>query len=267
MKDILPCFTPNEMEELGLGENGFYTSNPHFNPNIFFNYYKENKHVENVERYREMVSEAYYKYMQETTDLNAQKLLELGWNPEVAYNSISEMLVTECTKERLNDIEIIDLTESDDLLDTTEDSLIMGANKAISIIRKIPLGDLPERFSELDKFEMTDKGTLKFYTYTLKEDNEDVDKLLGVIDKVNKELVDSGNQYILIKKFDNIEKEQIPRTGELEMEYFMASGYNPYINMDFEESTNSRFEDMISPNGDANVIVSYDIEDEEEPEE
>ena len=273
MFEILPCFTPLEMEQLGLGENGLYVSNSRFDSRIFFDYYKENNCIEDPEKYVKMLSEVYEDFVKEPSDINSQRLLELGWNPEVRFNPSTLNTVSQLTRKRLDRIEIVDLTESDDLLDTVEDSLIIAAHKAIDIIRTIPLGDLPEIFGELDPFRMTENGTLLFYKYGLKEDNEDADKLLGVIDKVNKDLVNSGNQYILIKKIE-MEKNLIPRYGELEMEYFMAAGYNPYVHMDFMESTHaahtaySRSEDdKVASNGDANVITSYEIKDEEEPEE
>ena len=79
-KQILPCFTPKEMEELGVfsniaEENHYNVVTDHKYIDDYL-YYKSTGEV--LPEYYLELREAYEKYMKDKSDINKQSLLELG---------------------------------------------------------------------------------------------------------------------------------------------------------------------------------------------
>ena len=115
---ILPCFTPKEMEELGVfsniaEENHYNVVTDHKYIDDYL-YYKSTGEV--LPEYYLELREAYEKYMKDKSDINKQSLLELGWNPEVNLNDKAIIESSKLTKIRLESdgyksLEIIDLTK------------------------------------------------------------------------------------------------------------------------------------------------------------
>ena len=115
---ILPCFTPKEMEELGVFSN--IAEENHYNVVTDHKYHDNYVYYlstgEVLPEYIYNLREAYEEYMKDKSNTNKQSLLELGWNPEVSLSDKAIMESSRLTKDRLtNDgykpLEIIDLTK------------------------------------------------------------------------------------------------------------------------------------------------------------
>lgn len=115
---ILPCFTPKEMEELGVFSN--IAEENHYNVVTDHKYHDNYVYYlstgEVLPEYIYNLREAYENYMKDKSDTNKQELLELGWNPEVDLSDKAIMESSRLTKNRLaNDgykpLKIIDLTK------------------------------------------------------------------------------------------------------------------------------------------------------------
>lgn len=115
---ILPCFTPKEMEELGvfsnINEENFYNVSTNHKYYDNYQYYKATGNV--FPEYYNMLREAYETYMKDKSAYNKQSLLELGWNPEVTLTDKAIMESSVLTRNRLNDlgysvIEMVDISK------------------------------------------------------------------------------------------------------------------------------------------------------------
>lgn len=100
----LPCFTPDEMEDLGVfnenPENNYYNIKSNMD---FIDWYNEYKLTGNPgNNWINMVRSVYEDYVKDKSNLNKQRLLEIGWNPSVNLNDKVLNLVRENTRKNLN---------------------------------------------------------------------------------------------------------------------------------------------------------------------
>ena len=101
---ILPCFTPKEMEELGV-----FLNNPEEN---MYNVVTDHRYYDNYVLYKATgevlpeyyhdLKEAYEEYVKDKSDYNKQCLLELGWNPEVELTDKAIATSSKLTRMKLD---------------------------------------------------------------------------------------------------------------------------------------------------------------------
>lgn len=242
---ILPCFTPQEMEELGIGENGFYTENKDFDSSLFFDNYKEYGII--PENYSTMLREAIETYSNKPSDLNKQKLLELGWNPEftVNINSNSINTINKLTKSKL----IAEgYTISFDTIRYTDIGDIESVNKEIIRSTYDQICDLIRNNGILEKINKEYPYDLRLGTYdnTILEGekrpiiyasiNPKEDKFNNLYDIeriINNELATNGytNHVVRLEKMDD-------GTYYFMLQPYRQSGYDHYT---MDESTTHQY--------------------------
>ena len=112
---ILPCFTPREMEELGVfgtAETNLYKVESSQKNIDNWDLYRSTGIV--VDDYYTRVREAYEELIKNKTPEAKQNLLELGWNPEVSISSQAINMVNSLTESKLINegycLEVMDLT-------------------------------------------------------------------------------------------------------------------------------------------------------------
>lgn len=270
---LLPCFTPKEMEEIGIGENGFYQYNSKFDPTIFFENYKLYGIV--PDNYEEMLNAVIEEYKANPTELGKQKILEMGWNPELSLNAHKNQYtlkkLNEITKSKLlmenYSFTNISIVDTEDI--TNEDITIELYKEAINIVKKyiydVYLQTPENRLNSLDIYKnpnkITENGVLIFGEVGIQDNSNDLDIVNDMIEKSNIELTNNGFTTIHVTLVPHAEIESIVYLG---MENYMISGYGHYT----AEATHGNVIDDDQYTDDitkANVIVSTeDIESEDE---
>lgn len=121
----LPCFTPEEMDSLGV-----FNENPednHYGKSDMKNldWYNEYKLTGNPGKdYIIKVRQAFEEMVANPTNDNKQRLLELGWNPEVAFNQYAINKASQRTREELKEAYGSILINTESLLESEEGGLV-----------------------------------------------------------------------------------------------------------------------------------------------
>lgn len=118
--DILPFYTPNEMDMLGVCEedptNNYYgVSSESKDTKDWYDKYKVTG--DPGEDWFERVSKVYKEYLLDKSDKNRQKLLEYGWCPEVKLTIPNIKKRTECTRKKLKESYGITIEDATDKFD------------------------------------------------------------------------------------------------------------------------------------------------------
>lgn len=270
---VLPCFTPKEMEEIGIGENGFYAYNPKFDPKVFFENYKLYGIV--PDNYIEMLDTVIEEYKANPTELGKQKILEMGWNPELNLSShknpytlkrLNSIIESKLLEEGLSYTNI-SIVDTEDITD--EDITIALYKEGINIVKEFIYNvyfNIPEnRLGSFDIYynpnKITENGILIFGEAGIRDNSNDLDIINDMIEKSNIELTNNGFTTIHVTLVPHNITESIVYLG---MESYMVSGYGHYTS---EATHGNRIDDDLYTDDitKANVIVSTeDIESEDE---
>lgn len=178
----VPCFTPNEMMELGVFQedknNNFYKVESNNKYKSWFEAYKVTGNP--GENWIDMLIEAYGQFITNRTDSNRQTLLELGWNPEVLLNTYSLNESSNITKDKLYSkyaiLEVVDSTEENPLLDTVENTmtqmLAIFRGIARDLFKSQSYSNLCKYFNEIRLWN--DDGTMSIYQYSKSFVSDDI---------------------------------------------------------------------------------------------
>lgn len=110
---LFPYYLPMEMEKLGVFNQGYnlYAESVMDDYSVdFIRKYKENTFAGVDQRWYDTLMERYIEFQNEETDYNRQRILDLGWNPEIPVTRENVISASEMTKKRLADANYVDLT-------------------------------------------------------------------------------------------------------------------------------------------------------------
>ncbi len=223
LPEALPCFTPDQMENLGVfcdnAEDNFYKVRTDKSSQDWFNEYKYTGNP--GKGWYSKCHSCYEEYLKDPSDINKQRLLELGWNPEVAFTNTSVIRCSQITKESLVEkfgCNFINLTEAEDLVDTNIEELNRIADKVEKLIYEFiddPANEWIKNsvgfvFYAKSKRIFDEPDTCVFCDYDNRMDKDvlvNKDAVLTVVQKVNKLLQEDGEfQY----EIQRINKDNIP---------------------------------------------------------
>lgn len=146
LPEAVPCFTPDEMEALGVFDQ--YADNNYFNAESTkesYEWFLDYKATGNPGmNWYNKLRKVYTEYMADKSDKNKQRVLELGWNPYINPNEENLKSVSKVVKIKLAEsysCQVIDLSHIDEegLIDTAESELKYWADHLYKLAQSIKL--------------------------------------------------------------------------------------------------------------------------------
>ena len=134
--NILPYFTPDDLLNLGIyqsnPEDNFYGCSTGNNPNWIIEYKLSNR-IDFKPWYKQLL-EAYSDLIKDNSNLNKQKVLELGWNPEIFPTMTNIIKSSKITKQAILDKlpKVVDIQDDDN--DTIEEASLATVLVPVFII-------------------------------------------------------------------------------------------------------------------------------------
>ena len=228
LPEALPAFTPDQMVDLGVfnedKSKNCYGKTAMESYDWFVNYSLSGNPGND---WLTKCMRIYEEYKANSTPENAQRLLEIGWNPEIELTTYSIKAASKITRESLVEsfggreiVDVSSLLEDYDggLVDSNRDDLMRAADKVKSTIidimnspeyewikNKINISfyeDHERDYIEGDKISIGDYGA----PFNNEDDSVNKDALITLINAVNRQLkVDGELQY----EINKIEREQV----------------------------------------------------------